>query len=302
MKYKSAFPILVLFLSLSFFSCKQKSNTANNDTWNTGSITIATDENLKDITKQLVEIYEHDYVHAKINLNFQPQDKIINDFINGRITSMIVNRSLTKEELEKSQQHQETKVIENIIAFNAIALIANKTFKDSVIDISTIKNYLQPNTDVKLVFDNKQSGIAKYLLEKGNIDISLFKNALAVNNANEVIEYVVRNNTSIGFIPFNYFSDTHTADSQEILNKIKTLTIKYNDTLSQISQQSIYDGTYVLQQPITIVLGKNPETVGTAFVNWIVKERASKILLKAGLVPRIMPNRNLIIQEELKTN
>jgi hypothetical protein len=25
-------------------------------------------------------------------------------------------------------------------------------------------------------------------------------------------------------------------------------------------------------------------------------------LLKAGLVPRIMPNRNLIIQEELKTN
>lgn len=292
----------ILLISLILFSCKNNKSNTNFDTWNTGNITIATDENLKDIAQQLVQIYEHDYEHAKITLNFQPQDKIISYFINGKISSMIVNRNLTKEEIEIAKESQKSKIVENILAYNAVALIANNDFKDSVINIAAIKNFLQPNSTVKLVFDNKQSGIAKFILERGNLDVALFKNALTVNNPNDVIEFVNRNNTSIGFIPFNYMSDAHSSTAKEIRSKIKTLAIQYNDTIAQISQQSIYDGSYILQQPMTVVLGKNPESVGTAFVNWVVKERAAKILLKAGLIPRLMPNRNMNIQDELKTN
>jgi len=302
MKTRSTYHIILLIFSLMIFSCKSNKQNESKDDWNKGTVTIATDENLKDIANQLVQIYEHDYEHAKINLDFQPQDKIINDFINGKITSMMVNRTLTKKEIDISSQHQRTKVIENLLAYNALALIGNKNFKDSAVSLSDLKNYLQSNSSVKLVFDNQQSGIAKLILEKANLDASLFKNALVVNNTNEVIEYVNRNETSIGFIPFNYISDLHTEKANEIRSKVKTLAILQNNTISQISQQGIYDNSYPLQQQITIVLGKNSETVATAFVNWVVKERAAKILLKAGLIPRFMPNRNINVQEELKTN
>ena len=302
MNRKYFFYLFSLLIIISVYSCKSKSDTQQNDKWNTGTITIPTDENLKDITKQLVEVYEHEYENTTIHLDFQPQDKIMNDFINGKISSMIVNRNLTKNEIETSTNNQDTKVIENILAYNAIALIANKDFKDSIIQSSAIKNYLQPNSSVKLVFDNKQSGIPKFIMQINNLDIALFKNALVVNNTNEVIEYVSRNSSAIGFISFNYISDVDEKSTQEILSKVKILSVSKNDTIMNISQQSIYDGTYDLIQPISIVLGKNSQTLSVAFVNWLVKERAAKILLKAGLVPRVFPNRNLNIVDELKTN
>lgn len=294
--------IIITYLVLLLFSCNTKNNKPPKDEWNIGTITIAADENLKDIALQLALIYEHDYNQAKINFNFQPQDKIISDFINGKITSMLINRNLTKDELEMSNQSQQTKVVENILAYNAIALISNKTFIDTAIILTNLKNYLQTNSTTKLVFDNTKSGIAKYILEKEKLDISLFKNALVVNNTDEVIDFVERNNSSIGFIPFNYISNMHAAKAKAILSKIKTLAIIDSNRMYSLSQQSIYDFKYPLSQPITIVLGKNPEIVGTAFVNWLVKERASKILLKEGLVPYYMPNRNINVQDELKTN
>ena len=302
MSNKFTFHIISLFIVFMMFSCNTKNNKTPKDEWNVGSITIPTDENLKDIVEQLALIYEHDYSQAKINFNFQPQDKIISDFLNGKITSMIINRNLTKAEIELGTQNQQTKVVENTLAYNAIALIANKTFTDTIINLSSLKNYLQPNSNTKLVFDNTKSGIAKFILEKEKLDISLFKNALVVNNTDEVIDFIDRNNTSIGFIPFNYISNTHTDKAKAILSKIKTLAIMDGRNIYSLSQQSLYDFKYPLAQPITIILGKNPETVGTAFVNWLVKERASKILLKAGLVPYYMPNRNINVLDELKTN
>lgn len=302
MKSKFAIHIISLVIVFTMFSCKTKNNKPPKDEWNVGTITIATDENLKDIAEQLALIYEHDYSKAEINFNFQPQDKIISDFLNGKITSMIINRNLTKEEIELGTQNQQTKVVENILSYNAIALIANKTFTDSIIDLSNLKKYLQPNATTKLVFDNTKSGIAKFILDNEKLDISLFKNALVVNNTDEVVDFIDRNNASVGFIPFNYISNTHSDKAKTILSKIKILAIKDSNEIYTLSQQSIYDFKYPLAQPITIVLGKNPETVGTAFVNWLVKERASKILLKSGLVPYYMPNRNINVQDELKTN
>lgn len=302
MNNKIKFHSFLLFIVLALSSCKTKNKNVVKDEWNTGSIAIAADENLKEVVEQLALIYEHEYSEAKINFNFEPQDKIISDFLNGKITSMIVNRNLTKEEIELGTQNQQTKVVENILAYNAIALIANKTYKDSVIDLSNIKNYLEQNATTKLVFDNTKSGIAKFILEKEKLDISLFKNALVVNNANEVIDFVTRNNTSIGFIPFNYISNTHSIKAKDILSKIKTLAIIDSNKTYSLSQQSLYDFQYPLYQSITVVLGKNPETVGTAFVNWLVKERAAKVLLKSGLIPYYMPIRNINVKDELEIN
>ncbi|MFN8282516.1 MAG: substrate-binding domain-containing protein [Chitinophagales bacterium] len=295
--------LLIIASVVSFFtSCKNNRSTGKETVseWNSGTITIATDENLKNIAEQLSQIYEHENQEAHIVYNYQPQDKIINDFVNGKITSMLISRSLTKNEKDISTQNQKTAVVENVFGYNALALVANTNFKDSVLDIKNLANYLQPNSTVKLVFDNKQSGIAKYIMQLAKIDPAAFKNALVVNNSNEVIEYVQRNQTSIGFIPFNLISNHDDDETKKLIESIKILDVKQNDTIHEISQENIYNFSYPFQQSINIVLGKNPELVGTGFTNFLTRERAAKILLRAGLVPMNMPKRNIQIKDELQ--
>lgn len=291
--------ISVLFLVAS---CNTKNATKKETTseWNTGTITIATDENLKNIAEQLSQIYEHENPEAHIIFNYQLQDKIINDFVNGKISSMLISRNLTRNEKEISNQNQKTAAVENVFGYNAVALIANKSFKDSVLNIKNLSDYLQPNAAVKLVFDNKQSGIARYIMQLANIEPLLFKNALVVNNSQEVIEYVQRNQTSIGFIPFNLISNRDENETKSLIESIKILDVKQNDTIHEVSQSTIYNFTYPLQQSINIVLGRNPELVGTGFTNFLTREKSAKILLRAGLVPAFMPNRNIEIRNELE--
>ena len=291
--------ISVLFLVAS---CNTKNATKKETTseWNTGTITIATDENLKNIAEQLSQIYEHENPEAHIIFNYQLQDKIINDFVNGKISSMLISRNLTRNEKEISNQNQKTAAVENVFGYNAVALIANKSFKDSVLNIKNLSDYLQPNAAVKLVFDNKQSGIARYIMQLANIEPLLFKNALVVNNSQEVIEYVQRNQTSIGFIPFNLISNRDENEIKSLIESIKILDVKQNDTIHEVSQSTIYNFTYPLQQSINIVLGRNPELVGTGFTNFLTREKSAKILLRAGLVPAFMPNRNIEIRNELE--
>ena len=87
-----------------------------------------------------------------------------------------------------------------------------------------------------------------------------------------------------------------------IRSKIKILSVKQKDTISSVSQENIYTFSYPLQQPLNMVLGNNPELVGKGFVTFLCKEKAAKIILKAGLVPNFMPSRNIIVSDELKTN
>lgn len=307
MNYNLRFSVLTFFFIVFFgvifiSSCNTKPTSKKEviSEWNSGTITIATDENLKNIAEQLSQIYEHENPAAHIIFNYQPQDKIIDDFVNGKTTSMLISRNLTKNEKEVSKQNQKTKTLENVFGFNAVAVISNPNFNDSILDINELSNFLQPNSTVKLVFDNKQSGIARYIMKLANIEPGLFKNALVVNNSNEVIEYVQRNQTSIGFIPFNLISNHDEDETKNLLQSIKILDVKQNDTIHEVSQENIYNFSYPLQQSINIVLGRNPELVGTGFTNFLTKERSAKILLRAGLVPAYMPKRNFEIRNEVE--
>jgi phosphate transport system substrate-binding protein len=278
----------------------KKQDTVYND-WNSGKITISTDESVSNITAQLKQIYEHENSNAQILLKYQPQDKIISQFINGEISSMIISRALTEKEKESSQQHQQVEIIENIFAYTAVAVIANAAVKDTAFDVRKIKDYLQPNSSIRLVFDNEQSGIPSFIASKASIGSTSFKNALVVKNTEAVIEYVQLNSNAIGFIPYNLISEEN-GERAKILSRVKLLAVTNGGAVYIPSQESIYNFTYPLQCPINLVLGRNPELIGKGFSNFLCRVKASKILLRAGLVPRYMPVRRIVVHNELQTN
>lgn len=289
----------LLLSCLGMLSCKMQSADNTNKDWNSGKISIATDQNLKDINGQLIEIYEHEQEQAKIEADYRPQDKIIRDFVNGDIHSMMVSRKLTPQELALSEQNQHLKPAEITFAYSAVALVANRKFSDSVLELRALGKYLQAGSPVQLIFDNRQSGIPEFVMEQAGIPAADMKAALVVDDARQVIEYVKRNEQAIGFISFSLISDPNDPKVKEMLSGLRLIDLRRNDTIYQVSQQSLYNFDYPLQQPVSLVLGNNPELVGRGFSNFLCQEKAAKILLRAGLIPRFMPVRKITVHEDL---
>lgn len=287
---------LLSLLTFLFFSCKN--NSDNTNSWNKGKITVAADIHLQPIFDQLKPVFENANKEAEVNLNYQIEDSILLGFKNGKYTSVLISRLMTDAEKKEAELKQETKIVEMPFAYDAIAIITHPDFTDSVISLNKLNEYLQPTSARKLVFDNPKSGIAKQVQSLTKIPIANFKNAFTLNNTDEVIAYVQQHKNAIGFIPFNIFSTS--IQSKRNL-AVKLLSIQLNDTIHTLTQYDLSLQKYPLMRTLNFVLGRNPEQVANGFAHFLNSQKTAKILLKSGLVPRFLPVRNIVVQDELKT-
>lgn len=283
---------------LLLFSCNTSVDESNKSDWKKGKAVIAADENLHPLLLQFKQIFENEYPEAQIDFNFQANDSIINAFVRGSYTSGIITRSMSAGEINNSGIAHQHKIKERIFAFSGIALIANNTFPDSVVDLSQVPVYLQ-NASAEIIFDNASSGIARHLMQLLKLSSAEIKKAKSVGSAESVIDYVRIKNNAIGFIPYSSISDLDNKKVVSTLNSIKLMDVKWNDTTYSISQQAIAKEHYPLWQPLNFLLSGNQEPVAEAFMNFLQKGKASKMLLKAGLVPANMPIREYIITDTL---
>jgi phosphate transport system substrate-binding protein len=291
--------IVSLFGVILFNACKNAPATTETvNSWEQGQAVIPADENLQDILAQFSDAFVNEFPKTEIGFDYQSNDSLVSKFVAGHIHSMIITRLLTDNESEFSTMAQKIRINQQVFAYSGIALIANNAFADSVIDLDQLNTILAGNS-VAIVFDNAQSGIAKYVMQKLFLDPALVKNAKSAGNVESVIKYVEGNKDAIGFIPFSYISDPDRKSVQEILNRTRLLDVEWNDTVRSISQESIALDEYPLRVPLNMVLGGQYEPVVDGFKSYLFKERAAKILLKAGLVPVNIPARNYNLQEEI---
>jgi ABC-type phosphate transport system substrate-binding protein len=283
---------------LLLFSCNTSVDESNKSDWKKGKAVIAADENLHPLLLQFKQIFENEYPEAQIDFNFQANDSIINAFVRGSYTSGIITRSMSAGEINNSGIAHQHKIKERVFAFSGIALIANNAFPDSVVDLSQVPVYLQ-NASAEIIFDNASSGIARHLMQLLKLSSAEIKKAKSVGSAESVIDYVRIKNNAIGFIPYSSISDLDNKKVVSTLNSIKLMDVKWNDTTYSISQQAIAKEHYPLWQPLNFLLSGNQEPVAEAFMNFLQKGKASKMLLKAGLVPANMPIREYIIIDTL---
>ena len=87
---------------------------------------------------------------------------------------------------------------------------------------------------------------------------------------------------------------------KEIVGNIRVASVAKKDSsgtrvVYELSQSSIAAKKYPLQRKVNVVVGNIPELLGTGFVNFMYRSKASRIFLKAGLVPEKMPERQVKI-------
>jgi phosphate transport system substrate-binding protein len=281
-----------------------------------GNIKIGADESFQLLMDTEIFTFQSLYDQAKITPLYKPELSVLEDFMKDSIRCMVTTRNLTKNEEEylKSRQIVPRTVK---IAYDALALIVNNENADSLMQytrvkdifLSKITNWKQLNkksrlNDLSIVFDNEKSGNVRYFVERFNLPNKLPQNFYAVNNNDEVINYVEKHANAIGIISVNWVSDKHDSISHSFLKRVKVMAITSEfDPLSsdyyRPYQGFIADKSYPFIRDVYIINREPFVGLGSGFLAFVAGEKGQRIILKSKLVPATMPVRLVHIKKSL---
>jgi len=303
MKFLKITVVLLLLVFLGITCNKKKENTTI-ESVQTGNITMLVDETLLPVIQDEVEIFESRF-DAKITLLPKSETEIIIDLMQDNSKVAIMARKLTTEEFNNFQSRK-IKPEQARFAIDAIALIANKNTKDTIVALKDIINLLQqkPQKNIKgLVFDNPNSSTARLFNQLAGITVFPSNGIFSFKTNDEVIKYVSENNGMIGVVGLNWINNP-TPAMKQYLDKINVLSIIGNSKNSANfpSQNDIAEGKYPLARDLYIVNCQGFVGLGQGFSTFLTGESGQRIILKAGLVPVNTPGRKILVRNDIENN
>ncbi len=281
-----------------------------------GSCSVSADESYSLIIDAEKDAFEGTYPDAHVKVVYKPEGELVKDLMRpGDSTRFIViSRDLNDEEKKFFESKNSHPTVLKV-AYDAVAIINNKENSNDSLSVEQLRQILaqkittwkdlDPRSKaepINVVFDNKQSGNARFIKEKLLNNSDKFpSNCYAVNTNQDVINYVSEHPNAMGVIGVNWISDKDDSTSKAIMKKIKVVAIS-SDSLPNAYfkpyQAFIYQKTYPLCRPVYIINREGRMGLGTGFAIYIASDKGQRIVLKDGLVPATMPVRLVNINGE----
>lgn len=289
-----------------FLSCRSGNKNTYDETPTRGDIKISVDESYQPIIDSQIYAFTSIYGYAKITPAYKPEYDVINDFMNDSVRLIITNKPLTEYQI---QTLRDTQIIARTtaFAFDALAFIVNKENMDTLFSYNNVRDIflgsiktwkdINPNSKsekINVVFDNTKSGNVRYFKEKFEISSKLPENFYAVNNNEEVINFISKNKYALGIISVNWISDKDDPQTKKFTNTIKVVAVSPsfdNTSYFYPEQGAIYNKSYPFTREVYLISRETFAGLGSGFVQWITHEKGQRIVLKSGLVPSVMPVR-----------
>lgn len=298
----------------AFAGCGNNSGDAPTDTPTSGEVNISVDESFKPIIESQVSTFEGVYKRANVNAAYKPEGEVMKDLLNDSTRVIIVSRELKKEEKAVIDQKKRVPRVTKI-AIDAVAIIVNRNNPDSLLTLDELKSIFNGNTkswkqlnsdsklkDITIVFDNNNSGTARYVVDSLTKDHKLPQNTFAANSHEALIAYVEKNENAIGVIGVNWISDFDDSVVVGFQKRIKVVGVssdpnpRTTESYYQPYQAYIAQGQYPLRRYLYIISVEGRAGLGTGFASYVAGDQGQRIILKSGLVPATMPVRVVGIQ------
>ncbi len=302
--------IFLLVFSAALFSCNNQP-AQELDSPTKGKISFSVDQNVQDLTEQLIETFESSYPDAFLMASFKSERDVINDLYQDSSRLAILTRRLSAEERNYFEKDQKFGIEEIKIASDAIVFIVNKSNADTSFSKATLRKILlgqdslwsqiTPGSErgrIDVVFDNGASSNLRYLTDTLLNGEKPGKNVFAAANADSVFAYVSRNPGALGVIALNTIGDR---DSEVANNRRNLVTVcaAGADTLAAYkpSQAAVVTGKYPFVRDIYIVKIGKRAGLGTGFASFALGERGQLIVQRAGLAPAAPAERKIQLTE-----
>ncbi len=273
-----------------------------------GVLNVYADAGFEPVMKQEKEVFEFHYDSVTANVAYLDEPSVINAYRKTRNGVMILGRELDSVEIVSLEKTDTLFVRQLDVAYDAVALIGNKSFDDSQLDTAVLKKYFDPNNPAKdaptLVFDKQSSGTVKFMLKRLGLGANISSNLFAVATPDDVISYVEQNKHAIGFIPFNYMSDTDNEKVKSIHDRIKVLSLRAKTQKGEAvrvsaNQSDIAEGIYPFIRPITAITHYGfDDDLEWLFVYFMHRDKGSKVFLKHGLIPAKRTEREINVNTD----
>lgn len=317
MKLRFYYFLLIAILLPFFSSCKKKvSSDGWNDTLKTGIIRIASDESFKSMIDTEVFSFEaHHNFEAVVFPVYGNEDEVIRLLIEDSVRLAITSRDLTDAEMKELESYNRYRK-KFLIAFEGITLITNTTNPDSLIGLPTLKKILtgeitewsQINPDthlgaIRVLFDNKDSGMLRYVIDSiAGAEISS-NNLYALNNSLEVIEKVVEMPNTIGLVGANILSIEAEPKIRAMQKQVQMLRVSREEKPTLENSYLPFAGViiqenYPLWRPVYALLTDPRSGLSSGFTIFLSHEVGQTIIMRSGLLPVTNPQaRSLRIVE-----
>ncbi|MGQ9620482.1 MAG: PstS family phosphate ABC transporter substrate-binding protein [Bacteroidales bacterium] len=300
--------LLYILPLLLFYSCTSGGKLSYpTDTPTRGNIKILVDESFKPLIDAEIAVFTGLYKNAKITPLYKPEVDVVNDFMKDSAKVMVTIRKLTDDQIKYLR---DTLIVARTttFAYDAVALLLNKSNPDSLLTYENVKNILTGKISrwkeinkkstlgqIRVIFDSPKSGNIRFFREKFDYYDPLPSNFYAVNSNPEVIDYVENNKDAIGIVSVNWISDPDDSLSMSFIKRIIVAAISRpyleEDIFFRPDPGWIYDKSYPFTREVYLIKRETYAGLGSGFINWACAEQGQRIVLKSGLVPATMPIR-----------
>lgn len=297
----------IFTLLVAFQSCKRKvKEVIDKDDLTSGTVKFVVDESFQPIVDEELYVFTSLYPNAKPNVVYRTENDGLRLLLNDSARFAILSRKLNADELKVLNGRTLPAVI-NCFAIDAIAIIVNEASADTNITVSEIKKMLNGYTkqDKNIVFDNPNSSLVRYLKDfSGNKELKQ-KNIYALKSNKEVLEYVAQHPNAIGITGFSWLNDPD-KDYANAVKKVKIVSVRdeaskeFSNQYFMPSQSTLALKQYPLSRSLYIINCTGKQGLGTGFASFLLGVRGQKIILKSGLLPDSIPQREINITHELK--
>ncbi|WP_460977168.1 PstS family phosphate ABC transporter substrate-binding protein [Spirosoma knui] len=276
-----------------------------------GSIVVAADESFQPLVMQLTSAYSGIYPDAHFKVVYKPEQEAINMMLQDSARLAIVTRPLTSSE-QAVLNKRKIKGATEKIATDGVALIINKENTDSLITMNELQGIfngqLKQWSQLKggnqtgpltLVFDNNNSSNLEFVLNTFKIKEVKGLRIFTTRSNREVVEFVRKNPSALGFIGVNWISDGDEPLSVELARDLRVVGVSpkpnptNRDDYYQPFQEDLGMQRYPLRRPVYILSREAHPGLGGGLINYVARDAGSLIIRKLGLWPRIPYNREV---------
>ena len=266
---------------------------------NKGALKLGTDASLEGISAQLAEVYVNMYPEASIVPVLCPGEQLLQNSESDSIRVFLMGRMLRNDEKKWLKQKYGKEPIEHVFGYDGVAFLVSLQAPGEI-DFEWLNRGIEEAWEgkgkLKLVLDHPASSLLSYRFEKA--PASNNPQLYAVQGAEAVAAYVRQHPDWIGLVSFSTLSNAQDQLARKLMEGNQLLSLKNGDRKIVLSQSAMADSSWPYVRPINYVIANSPERVANGYANFLHRGKAAKVLLRAGLLPKIMPERQFNLGEE----
>ena len=287
--------VFLFVIALFSMGCKTSNENATEiDTPTSGEISISVDETLQPIAEAQVDIFQHQYPNAKVNIRYRSEGECVSDLFNDSSKLIFLGRTLNADEL-KAFKNNTFNPPTIKIATDAIALVVNPKNRDTAFTYPQIQKILRgENPQYSIVFDNQLSGTVSYVL-KMTEQKAMPKNAYAVKSNLEAVNYVATHENAIGVVGWSWISDSDDPKTREYLSKVRLVSLSPKEgngtEFAKPYQLFLAQGKYPLSRDVYIIQRERRNGLSAGLTSFVISDIGQTIILKSGLLPAYQQDR-----------